>query len=399
MTAGGGVAEATEQIQRSEVNENEYLKFISDNRKLTPLTLFAFGIFLSTLLPGWLKLVPGFVFFIAAISFYISYVSECKVNVEEGFDGVITRWGEPTGELQKPGRTWYWLLNKFCTFHVSTRDLFASVKVTNYTMDFGQMSIMPNVVFEIFDKKRFLKTTSAAGCVKFMKLYSTYIGLRLITSMTARSKLIGTKSMDNFKSALDGYMSQFGIRVKYVTLPSVINPVLDDLEYVQTLLRKIGELSVQKQAERENAIKTVENEIRSKTKATRGAANELNQKMIELETILTSELNSEKQKMVVDARSQLVKAHSAMSRDIATFLAKVQKAQALVSIMSGLELKFELALAKARRFAFEALVPKTVNVINVAGMEAGLLLSTASRILNSGKNSAVPIEEPVPKGD
>lgn len=390
MMAGGSVQAAQEQLQRTEVNEGEYLRFIADNRKLTPLTILTFGLFLLAILPGWLKIFPGIAFFFAFVSLYTSYISECKVNVEEGFDGVITHWGEPTGKLQKPGRTWYWIFNKFCTFQVSTRDLFTNIQVTNYTQDFGQMILTLQVTFEIFDQKLFLKTTTPAGTIKLMKLYANYIGLRLITSMTARSKFIGTKDMKNFKSALDRYMNRFGIRVKYVQLPSVQNEVLNELEYVQTRLRKIKELDVSKQAERENAIKTIETEIRSNTKATRRSSNELAQKKIELETILASELNSAKQTLVVNARTQLVKAHSALMRDIQTFLAKVQKAQALRSLVEGLEVKFNLSLAKAKRIAYEAMVPKKVNVIGVSGMEAGFLLSAAADILK-GSQKQLPM--------
>lgn len=397
MTSGGSGQEVQEQMQRVEVDENEYLKFISDDRKLTSLTIFAFSLFLLTILPGWAKVIPCFVFLVALASLMTSYINKCTVNVDEGFNGVITNWGEPTGELQKPGRIWYWTLNRFCTFQVSNHDLFANVQVTNYTLDFGQMTIAPQVTFEIFDQKRFIKTTTPAGTIKFIKLYSNYIGLRLITSMSARSKFIGTKDMKNFKDALDRYMNKFGIRVKYVTLPNVQNPVLDDLEYVQTKLRKINELGVSKAAERENAVKTIETEIRSKTKATRGTSNELNQKRIELETILDSELSSAKQKLVVDARSQLIQAHSALLRDIATFLAKVRKNQALGAMLSSLQLKHDLALAKAKRVAYEALIPETINVINVKGMEAGLLMHTAAKIFGAHeKGASIPKEKLLP---
>jgi hypothetical protein len=87
----------------------------------------------------------------------------------------------------------------------------------------------------------------------------------------------------------------------------------------------------------------------------------------------------------VDARSQLVQAHSALMRDVSTFMAKVQKARTLGELVNGLQLKFDLSLAKAKRIAYEAMIPKSVNVINVPGMEAGLLLRTASKIMGSLK--------------
>src|SRR5687767_6137739 len=91
------------------VNEDDILKFIPDKRNFSGIGNMLLGLLVLLLLPGALKFIAVIFFLIAAFNFLVGYINNSKIDVPDGFEGVVCRYGIPlSGEegKSKKGRNW-----------------------------------------------------------------------------------------------------------------------------------------------------------------------------------------------------------------------------------------------------------------------------------------------------
>jgi hypothetical protein len=382
------------------INEEEILSFVPDKRDFAGLGPFFFGLVLLSLLPGYAKIASLPFFFFAVGLFLLGYVFRAKVDVPDGFEGVICRFGSPidgpAGRARK-GRNWFFGYARFIPFLVSSRDQVVNLKNGNFTWDFGSIALGNQVVFRIEDPARFISRTTPAGIMKLLNLYASYITLRMITSMRdARVKFTGRDRIDNVIHALNEYLAQdYGIRVIRANMPTAENDIISDLEAIRTQLKKIDALSEDKQVKLESAIKEVESRMRKARKETRSKALELQHAKISMETNIAEEVNTLRQALLIDARKRLEGAISQLKREIASVRAKLEKAKAIQQSFAGLEAQVELRKAAVKRRIFGRMIPKQVNILGVSGIGPGIGLSLGQQLFHA-MDSQLATDTPPP---
>jgi regulator of protease activity HflC (stomatin/prohibitin superfamily) len=376
------------------VNESEILTYVPDRRSISGLSAMMLGFFFLTVLPpSWKAL--SILFFLAGIAYFlVGYVMNAKIDVPEGYEGVVCRFGRPLRDRKaRRGRNWHLWYPHFIPFLVSQRDQVVDTNNAGYTGDFASISLRNQITLQVTDSSTFITNTSPASLMKIVNFYTSYIVLRMIISVTdSRVKFMGRDRLDNLSQALNRYLSQpCGVSAVRATMPDAENPILDDLEDVRTGLKSISAMTEKKQVRLEAEVKVVESSIRRERKAARNEALQLQQQRITLETHITEEVNTRRQELLIKARQRLEESLSKVQEEVATWKAKVQKAVALGESREALERDLDLRIARLKRAFMERLIPDQVQVLNVEGIGTGFGLSLGNRLL---KQITAPHEGP-----
>lgn len=365
------------------VNESEILTYVPDRRSISGLAAMMLGFFFLTVLPpGWkvlsiLFFLGGFVYFV------VGYVMNAKVDVPEGYEGVVCRFGRPLRDRKaRRGRNWHLWYPHFIPFLVSQRDQVVDTNNAGYTGDFASISLRNQITLQVTDSSTFITNTSPASLMKIVNFYTSYIVLRMIISVgDSRVKFMGRDRLDNLSQALNRYLSEpCGVSAVRATMPDAENPILDDLEDVRTGLKSISAMTEKKQVRLEAEVKVVESSIRRERKAARNEALQLQQQRITLETHITEEVNTRRQELLIKARQRLEESLSKVQEEVATWKAKVQKALALKESREALERDLDLRIARLKRAFLERLIPEQVQVLGVDGIGTGFGLSLGNRL-------------------
>jgi hypothetical protein len=366
------------------VNESEILTYVPDRRSISGLAAMTLGFFFLTVLPPGLKLL-SILFFLAGLAYFlVGYVANAKIDVPEGYEGVVCRFGKPVQERKaRRGRNWHLWYPHFIPFLVSQRDQVVDTNNAGYTGDFASISLRNQITLRVTDSPTFITNTSPASLMKIVNFYTSYIVLRMIVSVTdSRVKFMGRDRLDNLSHALNRYLSvPCGVSAVRATMPDAENPILDDLEDVRTGLKSISAMTEKKQVRLEAEVKVVESSIRRERKAARNEALQLQQQRITLETHITEEVNTRRQELLINARQRLEESLSKVREEVATWKAKVQKAIALKESRESLERDLDLRVARIKRAFLERLIPDQVQVLGVEGIGTGFGLSLGNRLL------------------
>jgi hypothetical protein len=375
------------------VNESEILTYVPDRRSISGLAAMSLGFFFLTVLPsGWKPL--SILFFLAGFGhFLVGYVLNAKVDVPEGYEGVVCRYGKPIPDRKaRRGRNWHLWYPLFIPFLVSQRDQVVDTTNAGYTGDFASISLRNQITLRISDSPTFITNTSPASLMKIVNFYASYIVLRMIVSVTdSRVKFMGRDRLDNLVAALNRYLSEpCGVSAVRATMPDAENPILDDLEEVRTGLKGISAMTEKKQVRLEAEVKVVESSIRRERKAARNEALQLQQQRITLETHITEEVNTRRQELLINARQRLEESLSKAQEEVSTWKAKVQKAVALKESREALERDLDLRIARIKRAFIERLIPAQVQVLGVNGIGTGFGLSLGNRLLQQITSAGAP---------
>jgi len=381
------------------VNESEILTYVPDRRSISGLAAMTLGFFFLVVLPpGW-KVLSILFFFAGFAYFLIGYVMNAKIDVPEGYEGVVCRFGRPLPDRKaRRGRNWHLWYPHFIPFLVSQRDQVVDTNNAGYTGDFASISLRNQITLRVTDSPTFITNTSPASLMKIVNFYTSYIVLRMIVSVTdSRVKFMGRDRLDNLSHALNRYLSEpCGVSAVRATMPDAENPILDDLEDVRTGLKGISAMTEKKQVRLEAEVKVVESSIRRERKAARNEALQLQQQRITLETHITEEVNTRRQELLINARQRLEESLSKVQEEVATWKAKVQKAIALKASRESLERDLDLRVARIKRAFMERLIPDQVQVLGVEGIGTGFGLSLGNRLLQ--RITAPNLEPPVDAG-
>ncbi|GEM_PF-2329246 len=381
------------------VNESEILTYVPDRRSISGLAAMSLGFFFLTVLPSNWKLLSA-LFFLAGLGYFlVGYVMNAKIDSPEGYEGVVCRFGKPISERKaNRGRNWHLWLPYFIPFLVSQRDQVVDTTNAGYTGDFASISLSNQIALRVTDASTFITNTSPASLMKIVNLYSSYIVLRMIVSVTdSRVKFMGRDRLENLSEALNSYLSKpCGVGAVRASMPDAENPILDDLEEVRTGLKSITAMTDKKQVRLEAEVKAVESNIRRERKAARNEALQLQQERITLETFITEEVNTRRQELLINARQRLEQTLSKVREEIATWKAKVQKAIALKESKPALERDLDLRIARVKRTFIRRLIPSNVQVLGVDGIGPGFGMSFGNKLL--GQMISPPEEERVPSG-
>ncbi len=366
------------------VNESEILTYIPDRRSVSGLAAMSLGFFFLTVLPSSWKLL-SILFFLAGLGYFIvGYVFNAKIDVPEGYEGVVCRFGRPIPDRKaRRGRNWHLWYPYYIPFLVSQRDQVVDTVNAGYTGDFASISLRNQITLRITDSPTFITNTSPAALMKIVNFYASYVVLRMIVSVgDSRVKFMGRDRLDNLSQALNLYLAApCGVSAVRATMPEAENPILDDLEEVRTGLKGISAMTEKKQVRLEAEVKVVESSIRRERKAARNEALQLQQQRITLETHITEEVNTRRQELLINARQRLEESLSKVQEEVATWKAKVQKALALKASQDSLERDLDLRIARIKRAFMERLIPDQIQVLGVDGVGTGFGLSLGNRLL------------------
>lgn len=362
------------------------LEYIPDTRNLSSLSTLMFGLFILCVLPGLFKGLATFFIIVGLALFYRSYISRSKVDLPDGYDGIICNWGMPIDKKPLKGRNWFISLNSYLPFQISTRDQVTTTICSSVTSDFGSMQMENQMVWRIKDNKKFIETTTPDGVIKLISLYSRYIGIRIITSMNSRVKFVGTQNMVNIREALNIYLEKYGVEVIRANIPRINNPIIEDLEQIRTELVSIEQFTAKSLARKESAIKDVESTIRKAQRDSRTTVNNLTQAKVGLETIIAGKINTLMQQFMISARKELERAKTQLMKDIETFKAKKDKNSQILASISGVEIEMNLKMARLKRKVFSKMMPRYINVIAVPGLGQAAILQKAAEMFGTGKD-------------
>lgn len=377
------------------VNEEEILTFVPDSRAISGVSSVLLAILFALILPGGFKLVSLLFLAWGAFSFLIGYVNQAKIDVPDGYEGVVCRFGKPSATKARKGRNWHLHFSSFVPFLVSQRDQVVDMDNGNFTGDSASIALSNQTVFRVTDTARFISNTSPAAIMRILNLYGSYIALRIITSIDdARVKFTGRDRLDNMVAALNGYLTEYGVEVIRTNMPRAHNDVLQDLEEIRTQLKETAALSETKRVRLESAIKAVESEIRTKRKESRSCALSLQQSQITLETNIAERINELRQGSLINARRRLEEKASLVRKEIAGLRAKLAKVRAIRSSFAGLEAQLGLREAAIKRAVFQRMMPRRVQVFSVAGIGPGLGMSVGNQMLSRMLEPPAPDSQP-----
>ena len=103
-----------------------------------------------------------------------AYLLRCIVDVPEGFEGVVCRYGRPTQDRARPGRTWCLWPQQFVPFLVSLREQVVHLSVAGFTGNYATITLNLMIAFKVVDSAKFISTTSPSGIMKILSLYARY---------------------------------------------------------------------------------------------------------------------------------------------------------------------------------------------------------------------------------
>lgn len=215
------------------VDQEKILTFIPDRRDLGGAGPILLAIFFFTVLPGTLGyMVSVGSLFAGIMLFYITYLRHSRVDVPDGYSGVVCNFGKPDEQrTAQPGRTWLPNFSSFAPYLVSLRDQVVKTSNANLTGDFASVVLGFQITFRITNPAVFTSNSSPVGIMKLIELYSSYIALRMITSIgDARVKFTGRDRLKNVVAELNRHLEFYGVTVVSATLPEGSNNTLDDLE-------------------------------------------------------------------------------------------------------------------------------------------------------------------------
>ena len=363
----------------SAVDEERILTFMPDKRRVSGLGLVTLGLLTLVLLPGLLKLLAFPALLLGALVFAGRYLSNARVDVPDGYAGVVCRYGKPTGRRAHSGRNWLYRFDTFVPFLVSQRDQVVDLEDANFTADYASITLTQQLVFRVVDPAVFIEQSSPGNIMKILSLYASYLTLRIITSVEdARVKFSGRDRIDNIIEALNGDLrATYGVEVVRGSMPGADNEILGDLEAIRTLLKEIEAMAETQQVRVEAAVKQVESLLRTRRKETRSRALDLQQTKVRLDTRVAERVGAARQASLVRARQTLEEVASEVKRELANLAAREQKNRDLQGSVEGLELEFKLRLAELKERYARLLLPETVEVLSVEGLGPGLTLGTA----------------------
>ena len=363
----------------SAVDEERILTFMPDKRRVSGLGLVTLGLLTLVLLPGLLKLLAFPALVLGALVFAGRYLSNARVDVPDGYAGVVCRYGKPTGRRAHSGRNWLYRFDTFVPFLVSQRDQVVDLEDANFTADYASITLTQQLVFRVVDPAVFIEQSSPGNIMKILSLYASYLTLRIITSVEdARVKFSGRDRIDNIIEALNGDLrATYGVEVVRGSMPGADNEILGDLEAIRTLLKEIEAMAETQQVRVEAAVKQVESLLRTRRKETRSRALDLQQTKVRLDTRVAERVGAARQASLVRARQTLEEVASEVKRELANLAAREQKNRDLQGSVEGLELEFKLRLAELKERYARLLLPETVEVLSVEGLGPGLTLGTA----------------------
>ncbi len=363
----------------SAVDEERILTFMPDKRRVSGLGLVTLGLLTLVLLPGLLKLLAFPALILGALVFVGRYLSNARVDVPDGYAGVVCRYGKPTGRRAHSGRNWLYRFDTFVPFLVSQRDQVVDLEDANFTADYASITLTQQLVFRVVDPAVFIEQSSPGNIMKILSLYASYLTLRIITSVEdARVKFSGRDRIDNIIEALNGDLrATYGVEVVRGSMPGADNEILGDLEAIRTLLKEIEAMAETQQVRVEAAVKQVESLLRTRRKETRSRALDLQQTKVRLDTRVAERVGAARQASLVRARQTLEEVASEVKRELANLAAREQKNRDLQGSVEGLELEFKLRLAELKERYARLLLPETVEVLSVKGLGPGLALGTA----------------------
>lgn len=243
------------------VDEERILSFVPDKRRPSGLGLFTFGLLLLVLLPGWLKVLAVPALLLGILVFVGRYLSNARVDVPDGYTGVLCRYGKPIGGRQAhTGRNWLYRFDTFIPFLVSQRNQVVELENANFTADYASISLSQQLAFRVTEPAVFVERSSPGNIMKILSLYAGYLNLRIITSIEdARVKFSGRDRIDNIIGALnDNLKETYGTEIVRGSMPSANNDILLDLEAIRTLLKEIEAMTETQQVRVEAAVKQAE---------------------------------------------------------------------------------------------------------------------------------------------
>ena len=363
----------------SAVDEERILTFMPDKRRVSGLGFVTLGLLTLVLLPGLLKLLAFPALVLGGLVFVGRYLSNARVDVPDGYAGVVCRYGKPTGRRAHSGRNWLYRFDTFVPFLVSQRDQVVDLEDANFTADYASITLTQQLVFRVVDPAVFIEQSSPGNIMKILSLYASYLTLRIITSVEdARVKFSGRDRIDNIIGALNGDLrATYGVEVVRGSMPGADNEILGDLEAIRTLLKEIEAMAETQQVRVEAAVKQVESLLRTRRKETRSRALDLQQTKVRLDTRVAERVGAARQASLVRARQTLEEVASEVKRELANLAAREQKNRDLQGSVEGLELEFKLRLAELKERYARLLLPETVEVLSVEGLGSGLALGTA----------------------
>ena len=360
------------------VDEERILTFMPDKRRLSGLGLLTLGLLTLVLLPGLLKLlaIPGLL--LGGLVFAGRYFSNARVDVPDGYAGVVCRYGKPVGRRAHAGRNWLYRFDTFVPFLVSQRDQVVDLQDANFTADYASITLTQQLVFRVVEPAVFIERSSPGNIMKILSLYASYLNLRIITSVEdARVKFSGRDRIDNIIGALNSDLRDYGVEVVRGSMPNADNEILGDLEAVRTLLKEIEAMAETQQVRVEAAVKQVESLLRTRRKETRSRALDLQQAKVRLDTRVAERVGAARQASLVSARQTLEEVASEVRRELANLTARERKNRDLRGSVEGLELEFRLRLAELKERYARLLLPEKVEVLSVKGLGPGLALGRA----------------------
>ena len=312
-----------------------------------------------------------------------TYVLRCIVDIPEGFEGVVCRYGQPMEERAKPGRTWCLWPRRFVPFLVSLREQVVHLSVAGFTGNYATITLNMMIAFKVVDSARFISTTSPSGIMKILALYARYFGQRMIVSIDdARVKFTGRDTLPNLVAALNAELREpYGIEVLRASVVTSENPVLGDLENVRTELNQVNSLESTAVVNREAAVKGVEQELRVQRKDARNKALGLRQYVIELDTSVRAAVSTLRQVLLISVQRELESRSSELQRSLAELRAAQARSRSLAGNLDNLTLDLKLRLARVRMDLMPKLKPERVTVLSVDGLGLGAGMSLGNRLV------------------
>jgi len=375
------------------IDESSVLTFVPDDRSISGVAPLLLGLFCLVALPGgWKFLSLIFIFAAAAFAFF-GYVWQSKVDIPEGFSGVLCNKGEPDSNKEMPaGRQWIFGYMQWIPFLVAAKkDQVVTNNVANFTKDFGSIKLKLVVSFRIIRPDRFAVHTSPAVAMALMERYTNYIALRMITSIEdARVKFTGRDNLTNVAAELNRYMAEYGIEVTRVTMPEAENAVVDDLETIRIAVNEADVLQRSKPMQLETGVKTIQSGIRRSRKRALALAQELLNQGVSFQTAVSVAVNTERQRLLIEAQRQITERYSELMGATATMHAKIAKAKSLQQAIPGLVQGFHLKLAEIKRRVAIAMLPSDVTVLSVPGIGQGVGIGYARDMTLLALDTSVP---------
>lgn len=379
--------EGTIKERFSGVAESKMLIYNADNRSFDFVSTVLLAIVALILLPSYSKILAVFVFAFAGFRFLTGYFLASKIEVANGWVGVVCENGLPVdGKLAGPGLTRFWSPTAFAPFTVSTgQDQVVSATTVNVAKDYVNIGMTNQLVFRITNPAKFVSSINPVSFMRLLNFYASYVSLRIITSISdSRVKFTGGNDLPNYIAALNSYLSNtYGITVIRASMNKVENDVLDDLEEVRTEISEVKSLDVSRSVRIENAKRTIEADLREKRKGSRSASLKLQQADLQLATSVSEKVNAKRQELLASARRRLDERISQVNLVIADLSARLEKAKALKESLPELEINLNLRKAKLKLAVLQAMLPKQVSIVSVEGIGTGIGLKLAGQILNA----------------